>query len=253
MVHTTSAVAVAVLALGVATFAAPVEFTDDVMARDFDDFEVEARDFVEFDLDARDYDFELDAREEFDDFEARDYEVEDFEARDFEDFEERDWYDEEVLMEREDTPSATITQAPTATATSTPSKTTTVVTTATAACIKPTKNPLKKWFRKQIAKHELRKKLRKQKKEKKRKAAAAKKAKAAKSASGTATSTATATSTSATITASPIPSDAKVKDRKKVGKDGVTTIHRTITPKATPCPSTSKKSKRSYEVLDELD
>jgi len=112
MVHTTSAVAVAVLALGAASaLAAPqsYEFSDEVAQRDFD-YELDARDFIDTlveDIDARDYDeFEVDARD-FDDFdfeEARELlEEYDVDAREFDfgDFEERELFDaEDEMVER---------------------------------------------------------------------------------------------------------------------------------------------------------
>ncbi|MEI4889670.1 hypothetical protein, partial [Klebsiella pneumoniae] len=56
-----------------------------------------------------------------------------------------------------------------------------------------------------------------------------------------------------TLTQFVLPTGATYKDTKTETKDGSTTIHREVAPKPTKCPKAAKKSKRSYEVMDELD
>jgi hypothetical protein len=135
MVHTTSAVAVAVLALGAASaLAAPsYEYTDDIAQREFD---LEVRDFDE--LDAREY-FDLDefdARSDFSDYDvdARDFDFDFEEARellDNYDVDSREFdfgeYEEREVMEL---PQEIVERAPTSTSatSSVPSTTITTIT-----------------------------------------------------------------------------------------------------------------------------
>jgi hypothetical protein len=92
MVHTASAVAFAVVAFNVAsTMANPIyDHSNDLMEREFTDFDVEARDFYD-ELDARDYD-EFDARE-FAEFEARDLfqQLSELDARDYDEVDAREY------------------------------------------------------------------------------------------------------------------------------------------------------------------
>jgi hypothetical protein len=275
--HAKSAVAFAVLAMTASVIALPVaEQGQELAARDVESFEVDARDvdfdldardFEDFDLDARDFDFdEFDARElDFDEFDAREFDLEDVDARDLYDFdlEERDWFDEE-LVER--APQAT-TAAPSSTSTAAPAvqtvvykdaKTTIIVTTNKAVC--STRNPFKRMSL-ALRRKRSRSKARRERKKlidlgRKNRKAARKAKKAKKNAKATATSSsspsATASGTAPTLTEFVLPTGATFKDGKTEKKDGSTTIFRTVSPKPTSC-SKSKKSKRSYEAMDELD
>jgi hypothetical protein len=272
MVHTTSAIAVAVLALSAASaLAAPsYEYSDEIAARDYEDYEVDARDVFDFE--------EFDARE-FDEYDA--------EAREFDfgDVEEREFFEvEQDLVER----ATSTTSTPTATTTThvvkptgkSKTETKTVVVTSQVIPKKCSKasavQRLKNLFRKKTAsrrkRSNLRAELRKAQLEKELKRVNAKlgitQTFASAAAKKTATPGATLTLGSewSQITPPPrksIPKGVKYTDKKSVGKDKVTTISRTVTAVPTPCPTKdSKKSKReldfedvmerSYEV-DELD
>jgi len=279
MVHTTSAIAFAVVALTAAsTLARPLEYETDINVRDY-----------EQEVDARDFDFEYDARE-FEDV----YEVD---ARDFEfggyEFEEREFEPEFFeIVERAATTTTSSTSTPSTTTTTIVAKPTgknkketkTVVITVQSqpkSCKKPSllervkkaiKSKTKPVSGKKVTteeKHSLKKlkhKLERKEARKERRKAARASAKSAKS-SSTSTSTSTSSSTSASATATgtttttanwssitppPAPKGVKVSDKKTVGKDKVTTIMRTVTAAPTPCPVASKKSKRDLEDFEDL-
>lgn len=264
MVHTTSAIAVAVLALSAASaLAAPTfEYSDEIAARDFEDFEVEAREAFDFDeFDAREFDeFEVDARE-----------------FDFGDVEEREFFDveEDLVVRASSTTSTTTPTATTTTHTVKPtgkSKTETKVVVVTSQVI-PKKcskasavQRLKNLFRKKTAsrrkRSELRAELRKAKLERELKRVNARlgitQTFVAKAAKKTATPGATLTLGSewSQITPPPrksIPKGVKYSDKKTVGKDKVTTISRTVTAVPTPCPTKDSKKKRELDFEDVMD
>lgn len=290
MVHTTSAVAFAVLALTATTMALPVmDQTQEIVARDVEpaveldarevDFgqEIDAREFDEFDLDAREFDFEeVDAREfEVEDFEARDYLELDLDAREF----------DEDLFERNSAPSTPTT--PTSTTTAAPSKytivekdtnTQIVVEVQAPKCRNPSifarlklrtrhsrqkkrlekerKSRLKK--ARKAAKKAARKAAREAKKAKKAaKKAAKKNAKANPTPTPSPTPTGAATA-SPSVPATPAPTalvlkkGETIKRVKKETTGSSTIIHYHLFPSPTPCAKGSEK-KAKREFLDELD
>lgn len=292
MVHTTSAVAVAVLALGAASvLAAPqsYEFSDEVAQRDFD-YELDARDYYdEFEVDARDFD-------DFDFEEARELlEEYDVDAREFDfgDFEERELFDVEEMVER--APASSTLPADVASSISKiiPSATTTTLVTKptgwfskgkpdvkTVVVVKhtiPLKckaerhglfTKLKKALHRKSSKRHLK---HSQTRQARFQAALAAKESADASSAGAVPSTATATSTSPSATVSKsttltanwaqltpppkkyIAKGVKYSQKKTVGKDKVTTIKRTVTAAPSPCPTQDKNEKHAREIEEVED
>ncbi|KIM35276.1 hypothetical protein M413DRAFT_351351 [Hebeloma cylindrosporum] len=218
MVHAASAVAFAVAALNVAsTMANPTyDNSNDLMEREFTDFDVDARDFYD-DLDAREYE-EFDARE-FAEIEARDLfqQLSELDARDYDEIDAREY--EEVynyLRAVSSSVSASITASATSTASpalKTITKTKTFVPKATAC----TQSELRaKKLAKKLA-HEKAKQAKKAKAaarrakkllEKKAKEDAKKRAKNAKKGKHSTTTTSSSTSVTHTSTSTSTSSSA---------------------------------------------
>lgn len=288
MVHTKSAIALTVLALGAAsTLAAPsYEYSEDLALREFEELveALEARgieyDFNDFD--ARDFDFDLediDARE-LEDYDIREV-IEEFDvdARELEfgdfDFEEREVdMDVQDIVER-----ATSTSS----ASHTPSTTTTtIITKPTGKTLfgkkkKETKTVVVTTFK--TPKHckkpglfsrikaSLNKKAKKRSQLRHEKKHGKKESSTSTSASSTSTSTSSTASASATASSThtanwsmitPPPRKERGKgveysQKKSVGKDKVTTISRTVTAAPTPCPTKdAKKHKRDLEEVESI-
>jgi len=289
MVHTKSAIAFTVLALGAAsTLAAPAyeDYADELALREFAELyeALEARGIDLDEYDARDFDFD------FDDYDARDLEdydireiIEEFDvdARqlDFGDFEERELFDfEDDLMEREDEPTSTSSSS----SSTTPSATTTTITVkptgktffgrkkkeskvvlvTTHKTPKSCKRPglfsrIKNAFKKGNKKRSQLRDDKKNGKKSEESSSSSSSSASSTSASATPTTDSTKSADWAMITPPPrskIPKGVKYSQKKTVGKDKVTTISRTVTAAPTPCPTkdASKKSKRDIEEFEDV-
>jgi hypothetical protein len=277
MVHTKSAIAFTVLALGAAsTLARPSyeDYSDELALREFEEMveALAARGVADYDeYDAREFDFDMedvDARD-LEDYDIREI-IEEFDvdARelDFGDFEEREYFNgEEDVFER----AATTTSA--SSSHTTPSPTTTTIVTKPTGIFGKAKKERKTVV---ITVHKTPKKCKKpglftriknsfNKKAKKRSQLRNQKssttsAASSTSASSTASATATASSTSTANWAQITPPPRKERgkgvtysQKKTVGKDKVTTISRTVTAAPSPCPT--KDAKKHKRDLDEFE
>jgi hypothetical protein len=277
MVHTKSAIAFTVLALGAAsTLARPSyeDYSDELALREFEEMveALAARGVADYDeYDAREFDFDMedvDARD-LEDYDIREI-IEEFDvdARelDFGDFEEREYFNgEEDVFER----AATTTSA--SSSHTTPSPTTTTIITKPTGIFGKAKKERKTVV---ITVHKTPKKCKKpglftriknsfNKKAKKRSQLRNQKssttsAASSTSASSTASATATASSTSTANWAQITPPPRKERgkgvtysQKKTVGKDKVTTISRTVTAAPSPCPT--KDAKKHKRDLDEFE
>jgi hypothetical protein len=279
MVHTKSAIAFTVLALGAAsTLARPSyeDYSDELALREFEEMveALAARGVADYDeYDAREFDFDMedvDARD-LEDYDIREI-IEEFDvdARelDFGDFEEREYFNgEEDVFER----AATTTSA--SSSHTTPSPTTTTIITKPTGIFGKAKKERKTVV---ITVHKTPKKCKKpglftrvknafNKKAKKRSQLRNQKssttsAASSTSASSTASATATASSTSTANWAQITPPPRKERgkgvtysQKKTVGKDKVTTISRTVTAAPSPCPTKdAKKHKRDLNEFEAL-
>jgi hypothetical protein len=282
MVHTKSAIAFTVLALGAAsTLARPsYDYSDELALREFEELveDLAARGIDYDEYDARDFEMEdVDARD-FEDYEIREL-IEEFDvdARelDFGDFEEREFFDveEDMMFER-----AASTTTSSSSSSSTPSATTTTIVTKPTGIFgrvkKERKTVLVTTFKtpKKCKRPGLFSRIKSAFNAKAKKRSQLRAQKSSSTTSGTATSTSatstsSSTSASATATASststanwsqitPPPRKDRGKgvtysQRKKVGKDKVTTISRTVTAAPTPCPT--KDAKKHKRDLDEFE
>jgi len=272
MVHTTSAIAIAVLALNAAsTLARPVEIETDLAAREVD-FEARDLEFGDYEFEARELEYEVDAR----DFDFGDYEI----------------------VERAPTTTTASVTAPTTTTTTHVAKPTgkektgakTVVITVqrqAKTCQKPglfskLRSSIQRSRQERAAllqsvplaghltrheKHSLQRHLEAQRLKDLKRAARVKAAiRAGKLPAATTTSagsaakatdakktTPTTTANWSSITPPPAPKGVKVLEKKKIGKDKVTTIMRTVTAAPTACAVPARKqSKRDLEDVAEI-
>lgn len=277
MVHTKSAIALTVLALGAAsTLAAPsYDYSDELALREFEEL-VEVLEARGIQYDGIDYD----AREffdEFDDVDARELEDYDFEMRevveefdvdarelDFGDYEERELVDvEEDLFERATSTSATSTSS----ASHTPSATTTTITSKPTGLFSNKKKDIKTvvvtvhkapkgckrpgLFSRIKNAFNKRAKKRSQRKRKNGKESSTTTSASSTSSSATATASSTHTANWAMITPPPRKERGKgvtYSQKKSVGKDKVTTISRTVTAAPTPCPTKGSKEHHKREI-----
>jgi hypothetical protein len=277
MVHTKSAIAFTVLALGAAsTLARPSyeDYSDELALREFEEMveALAARGVADYDeYDAREFDFDMegvDARD-LEDYDIREI-IEEFDvdARelDFGDFEEREFFNgEEDIFER----AATTTSA-SASSSHTPSATTTTIITKPTGIFGKAKKERKTVV---VTVHKTPKKCKKpglftriknsfNKNAKKRSQRRNQKSSTTTSASSTSTSSASATTTASSTSSAnwaqitPPPRKERGKgvtysQKKTVGKDKVTTISRTVTAAPTPCPT--KDAKKHKRDLDEFE